>query len=204
MSKIKKYHSVKLIIGFIFNNETALRKAKSYLKKYFGQIDFESIVLPFIHSDYYDKEFGKNLKRQFISFQKLINAERLADIKIISNKIEEKLAINHRLREMELTPLPRRGDSFLRKQEGGAVFNPRSINIDPGYLDMAKLILATTKDFVHRIYLKKGIFSEVTLFYRDKSFSPWEWSYPDYKTKEYLSIFNQIRTIYAQQTKNLY
>lgn len=177
MGKIKRYHTVKLIIGFIFNDENALIKAKSRLKKYFGRIDFESITLPFTHSDYYDKEFGKNLKRQFISFQKLINAERLADIKIISNKIEENLASNHCLRK---------------------------INIDPGYLDMAKLILATTKDFVHRIYLKKGIFSEITLFYRDKSFSPWEWTYPDYRTNEYLSIFNQIRNIYAQQTKSLY
>ncbi len=177
MRKIRKYHFVKLIVGFIFNDDGALIKAKSCLKKHFGQIDFESIILPFTHSNYYDKEFGDNLKRQFISFKKLINAEKLADIKILSNRIEDTLAFNH---------------------------GPRKINIDPGYIDMAKLILATTKDFVHRIYLKKGIFSEVTLFYRDKSFSPWEWTYPDYKTNEYLSIFNQIRDIYAQQTKNLY
>jgi hypothetical protein len=68
---------------------------------------------------------------------------------------------------------------------------------------MAKLILASTKDYRHRIYLNHGIYAEVTLFYENKGFRSWEWTYPDYKTADYLAIFNQIREIYAHQIKNL-
>jgi len=164
---------VKLIIGFIFKNEKIVEQAKLLLKKRFGEIDFESETLAFKHTDYYCAEFGKDLKRSFISFKKLILAENLPGIKIATNKIEEKLSFK----------------------------GLRLINIDPGYLDLAKLILASTKDYKHRIYLNRGIFAEVTLFYQSKTFKPWEWTYPDYRTDEYIAIFNQIRGIYAAQIK---
>lgn len=162
---------VKLIIGFIFNDENILNRAKFYLERRFGKIDFESQNLSFIYTDYYEKEFGKDLLRKFISFKKLIAPDKLAEIKIFTNKIEQKLSKGIK----------------------------RKINIDPGYLNLSKLVLATTKDYVHRIYLKKGIYAEVTLFYQDKMFRPWQWTYPDYRTSEYLAIFNRTRDIYAQQ-----
>lgn len=162
---------VKLIIGFISPEESNLRKTQSILEKRFGKIDYESEPLPFDYTDYYEKEFGKNLQRKFISFKKLINPAFLPEIKLASIAVEKRLS---------------RG---LK----------RTINIDPGYLDLAKLILATTKDYNHRIYLAKGIFAEVTLYYSGKSFKPWEWTYPDYRTGEYIAIFNEIRNIYAKQ-----
>lgn len=161
-------------MGFIFKEEDILDKAKGFLKKIFGKVDFESQTLPFKHTDYYEPEFGKDLKRKFISFKELILPQHLPKIKISTHRIEKKLS---------------RGASRL-------------INIDPGYLDLAKLILASTKDYKHRIYLDKGIYAEVTLFYQNKSFRFWEWTYPDYKTPEYIAIFNQIREIYAKQIKN--
>lgn len=164
---------VKLTVGFIFSNEGDLYKAKLYLKKQFGKIDFESQTLPFIHTAYYEKEFGKDLKRVFISFQRLILPEELPQIKIITKRIEKKLS----------------NRAYRR------------INIDPGYLDYAKLILASTKDYKHRIYLDKGIYAEVTLFYQNRTFHSWEWTYPDYKTSEYIRIFNRIRQIYVEQVK---
>jgi len=173
MGQIKKYHPVKLIIGFIFQDEAIFNKAKTILERRFGRIDFESQTFAFNHTAYYEKELGKDLKRKFITFQRLIPAQNLPQIKIKTNKIERKLS-------------PR---------------NRRLINIDPGYLDLSKLILATTKDYRHRIYLNKGIYAEATLFYQDKNFQPWEWTYPDYKSAEYLSAFNEIRDIYAQQMK---
>ncbi|MBU3958775.1 MAG: DUF4416 family protein, partial [Candidatus Omnitrophica bacterium] len=97
----------------------------------------------------------------------------LAKIKIITNQIEKKLSSAE----------------------------SRRINIDPGYLTLAKLILATTKDYRHRIYLRKGIYAEVTLSYQGKTFCPWEWTFADYKTVEYIDIFNRIRELYAQQIK---
>jgi len=171
MGKPSDCHPVKLITGFIFNDDHAFGKAVFLLKKRFGSIDFESRALPFDFSDYYEKEFGKNLKRKFVSFKKLIPPDKLAGIKLFTNKAEEKLSAKH----------------------------CRKINIDPGYLDCAKLVLATTKDFSHRIYLKSGIFAEVTLYYQNKIFKSWDWTYPDYRTPEYAAIFNQIRELYVQQ-----
>jgi hypothetical protein len=174
MGEIKKPTLVKLITGLIFKDAKASEKAKLILEKHLGKIDFASRELAFDLTDYYEKELGKYLKREFVSFKKLIPPSDLPKIKILTNKIEKNLS-----------------------SDGN-----RLINIDPGYLDLAKLVLASTKDYKHRIYLAKGIFAEITLRYEAKSFRPWEWTYPDYKTGEYIEIFNQIRDIYAAQIKD--
>lgn len=173
MGRAKKHTPVKLIIGFIFKEGKILKKAKSLLEKRFGKIDFESSEMPFIHTDYYEREFGKHLLKKFISFGKLISSADLAKIKTFTNSLEKKLSLK----------------------------GMRLINIDPGYLSLSKIILATTKDYKHRIYLKDGIYAEVTLFYQNKIFQPWGWTYPDYKTAEYSAIFKQIRDIYAREIK---
>jgi hypothetical protein len=169
VGKVRKYNSVKLILGFIYRDEAVFIQARNKLKIKFGKIDFQSAVFDFNYTDYYKLEMGEGLKRRFISFSKLISMSDLYRIKLYANRLESK---------------------FLSAAG-------RLINIDPGYLDRAKLVLATTKDYAHRIYLKKGIFAEVTLTYRGNSFSPNEWSYPDYRSKEYIDIFNQIRALYA-------
>jgi len=171
MGIIRDVHPVKLVTGFIFKEESVLAKAESALKRAFGDTDYQSPHLAFDLTDYYAAEFGTGLKRKFISFRKLIPAGKLADIKALSNRIEKRLSPEKR----------------------------RLINIDPGYLDMAKLVLASTKDYRHRIYLEKGIFAEITLSYRKKSFAPWEWTYPDYASAAYIKVFNQIRELYASQ-----
>jgi hypothetical protein len=177
MGKIYPQKPVKLIIGFIFKDETVFSKALVRLAKRFGKIDFESALLPFTYTSYYEKEMGTGLSRKFVSFKKLIPPEKLAEIKLITNRLEQRLASG----------------------------NNRLINIDPGYIDLAKLVLATTKDFRHRVFLGRGIYAEVTLFYTKKTqdpqsgFTHWDWTYPDYRTPEYIGIFNRIREIYAQQ-----
>jgi hypothetical protein len=168
---VKRHLPVKLIVGLIFSQESLFEKTETLLSRKFGDVDFRSPILSFNHTDYYEKEFGKNLKRNFLSFNKLVKPEGLAKIKLYTNRIEDR----------------------FRKEE------KRQINIDPGYLTDSKLILATTKNFRHRIYLKKGVYAEVTLYYAAGSFHPWEWTYPDYKTKGYIEIFNQIRRIYIAQ-----
>jgi hypothetical protein len=95
---------------------------------------------------------GGNLKRQWISFKTLLNPDRLADIKVMTNDIEDGLAKDQK----------------------------RIINIDPGYLTCANVILASTKDFSHRIYLSKGIYAEVTTIYKKEGFIKLPWTYPDY------------------------
>lgn len=173
MGKITREKPVKLIIGFIFKDNEAYASAKNKLSLYFGKIDFESAVIPFNLTNYYTGEMGEGLKKIFLSFNKLILPHQISEIKVLTNKIEEKLSLK----------------------------NKRRVNIDPGYLDLAKLILVSTKDYCHRIYLKKGIFAENTLCYKGKSFTAWPWAYPDYQTPGYIGIFNQIRDIYAGQVK---
>ncbi|MFH0935990.1 MAG: DUF4416 family protein [Candidatus Omnitrophota bacterium] len=163
--------AVKLIAGFIFKEETVFQKAKVIFEKHFGSIDFQSQPLNFTHTDYYRGEFGEGLYKKIVSFRKLVPPQKLPEIKILTNKAEKRL-------------------SFLNK---------RLVNIDPGYLDLSKLVLASTKDYAHRIYLNKGIYGEITLFYRNKTFAAWECTYPDYRTPQYLAIFNQIRQIYSAQ-----
>jgi len=167
--KIRKHNPVKLIIGFIYKDEANFIRAKDKLKRKFGRIDFESESIDFNYTGYYEEEMGSNLKRRFISFRKPIPIQDLYRIKLYANRLEARFLVS----------------------------KCRQINIDPGYLDLAKLVLATTKDYAHRIFLRKGIFAEITLSFRGNSFSPNDWTYPDYRSKEYIDIFNQIRNLYV-------
>jgi hypothetical protein len=174
MACARKPSVVKLIVGIIFTSEGVLIKAKQRLKKRFGPFDFESSFIPFHYTEYYEKEMGSKLKRQFLSFRWLIQPEKLAEIKLYTNRLEKQ---------------------FSRSKDRPS----RMINLDPGYISAAKLILATCKDYVHRIYLDKGVFAEATLRFQDGSFKPWPWTYPDYRSKDYIQNFNVIRKIYLRQ-----
>ncbi|MFH0772644.1 MAG: DUF4416 family protein [Candidatus Omnitrophota bacterium] len=176
MGAAKKHKPVKLIVGMISNDPELFFKTEKILERPFGPVDFRTSLLDFAFTDYYEPEMGKNLKRQFISFRRLVNPENLPQIKLYSGKLELKFSVS-------------------RKAPS------RRINIDPGYVTDAKFVLATTKDNQHRIYLGKGIFGEITLKFTDKTFLPWEWTYRDYQTKEYVDIFNEIRKIYMHSLK---
>ena len=173
MGALTKPHRVKLIVGLIYKETPRAQDALVRLVRRFGAIDFESPEIAFNHTAYYEKEFGSGLKRKFISFKSLILPDSLSPIKITTNKIEARLTIK----------------------------GMRSVNIDPGYLDLARLILASTKDHAHRIYLHKGIHAEITLIYHNKTFSPCEWTYPDFRTPPLIQIFNAIRKLYAAQKR---
>lgn len=173
MGKVQKPPLVKLVTGFIAVDKKLFLPAERALRLKFGPIDFESEISPFDFTDYYEEEIGRDLKRKFISFKQLFAADLLPGIKLSTNRLEQRLS--------------RHGK--------------RRINIDPGYITAAKLVLATTKDFYHRIFLRKGVFAEVTLFYSKRRFRPFAWTYPDYRTPDYLAIFKHIRGIYLRQIK---
>jgi hypothetical protein len=185
LGKTRKYNPVKLIIGFIYKDEVVFTKAKDKLSRKFGKIDFQSPALDFNYTDYYEPEMGSGLKRRFISFRRLVRMQDLYRIKLYTNRLE-----SHGLPSVWPQGHGLASDSQSHRQS-------RLINIDPGYVDLAKLVLASTKDYAHRIYLRKGIFAEITLSYRGNSFSPNDWTYPDYRSAEYINIFNQIRELYA-------
>lgn len=172
MGKVKSIPLVKLIIGAISGEPALFAEVQKILEDKFGAVDLKSRVSDFTHTEYYAEEMGQNLKRIFFSFKRLIEAGWLPEIKIFTNDLEQ---------------------NYLNERGG------RRINLDPGYLTLAKLVLATTKDYSHRLYLGGGIFGEVTLQYRAGSFEPMPWTYPDYQTQEYREFFKQVRDIFARQ-----
>jgi hypothetical protein len=173
MGEPQKPFPVKLVVGMISSQETLFARAKKVMEEKFGPMDFESPLLDFNYTAYYEKEMGAGLKRQFISFKDLIRPETLPAIKLLTNNLEKDFA------------------------SGGK----RQINLDPGYLTLDKFVLATTKNHQHRIYLNDGIYAEATLRYRNRSFHPWECTYPDYRTGEYIGIFNALRELYRRQIR---
>ena len=173
MGKIKQPPPVKLIVSMFTGDETLLAVARGALVNRFGAIDYQSEVLPFHHTQFYAREFGPGLVRQIVAFVELIPPQRLAEIKRATNELELSWAVDGK----------------------------RSVNLDPGYVSLGKLVLATTKDYSHRIYLGQGIYAEVTLKYEHGAFHAWEWTYPDYASARYLEIFGDIRQAYSDQLR---
>lgn len=180
LSKNAKRHSVgkigipkhvKLFVGLITNEISLIERIKDTLMKRFGETDSQSDLLNFDFTAYYDKEMGSDLKRKFLSFKKLISMENINTVKIFTNRLEKKFSAQGK----------------------------RRINIDPGYISLSKLVLLTTKDYYHRIYLGKGIYAEVTLYYKDKALKPLEWTYPDFKSDNYIEFFKRVRDAYSSQ-----
>lgn len=174
MGKVKLPKPVKLFVGLITNDVSLIEKTRILLVKKFGAVDHESELFDFSFTRYYNDEMGDNLKRKFLVFEKPVSLENIGSKKMLTNKIEQRLSLKGR----------------------------RRINIDPGYISLSALTLLTTKEFYHRIYLGKGIYAEVTFYYKDKTFQPLEWTYPDYRSKEYLNFFNLVREKYFLQSKN--
>ncbi|MFH1782347.1 MAG: DUF4416 family protein [Candidatus Omnitrophota bacterium] len=177
MGIIKIPQRAKLIIGLLAKDISLFEKVEEFFIAHFGDIDFRSKILPFDYTDYYEKEMGKKLKRRFVSFKNLISQEDISKIKIKTNILEKDMSLSS-------------GSS-----------SKREVNIDPGYITDAKLVLATAKDYAHRIYLDNGVFAEVTLSWKGKSYEPLPWTYTDYKTKEYIEIFNTIRKKYMEENE---
>ncbi len=174
MGKIKNPMPVKIFCGFIYKDAEIILRVEEKLKERWGKIDFVSYPLPFNFTDYYSEEMGKNLMRKFISFSKIILPEKLWEWKIFTNKVEEEFLENGK----------------------------RKVNIDPGYLDLSKIVLLSTKDFYHRIYLGNGIYAEVTMYFSKGKYQFFPWTYPDYRTENYIRFFENIRELYSKQLKN--
>ncbi|OGP76604.1 MAG: hypothetical protein A2V86_02110 [Deltaproteobacteria bacterium RBG_16_49_23] len=174
MGRAREPGPTKLFMSLIVKEEDILHQGIQDLQKDFGEIDFISQRISFNFTQYYTKEIGENLFRHFITFKQLISRDSLPGIKLATNRLEEKYA---------------------------ATGKNRRINIDPGYLCMEHVILATTKAYTHRPYLSKGIYADMTLIYRNKSFQPLDWTYPDYRQEETLQLFNRFRKGYMENLK---
>lgn len=140
----------------------------------FGKRECVYGPVPFSWSDYYKSEMGDKLLKLYIGYETLIERQELPSIKLFTNSIEDELAIN----------------------------NNRVINIDPGYLSRDKVVLATTKDFYHRLYLSDGIYGEVTLHYKRGQYRFFSWTYPDYRQEEIYKFFEKMRASLVMQLRD--
>lgn len=175
MSLPRHPKAVKLVMSFIFKEEKDFAKALSETDQRYGPVDFLSESLPFNLTAYYEPEMGGGLLRRMGSFGPLIPPGQLSGVKLWTNALEAR-SLNER---------------------GG-----RKVNIDPGYLAAAKFILATGKDYSHRIYLGEGIYGDLTLIFQKGAFTPLPWTYPDYASQPLIGLLNLLRKRYLWQLKN--
>jgi hypothetical protein len=147
----------------------ALDWARQKATDTWGPIDLESPRFDFVETDYYDATMGPGLKKTFLLFQRPFDPAELVDIKIETNawELEYAAAAGH--------------------------LEPRPLNLDPGYITLAKLVLASTKDYAHRIYLSRGIYAEITLQYRHHRWEHHQYTFPDYRRADYQAFFDRCR-----------
>lgn len=165
MGAPRPFSPARLVVAVISSRPAERAPVHARLETLFGPIDFESPQVDFSFTDYYDREMGRPLARWFLSFERLVGPEALADIKLRTNALEAEIA------------------------RGGG----RTFNLDPGLLTLARFTLATTKESAHRIPLTDGIYGDLTLKYEKGAFRPLPWTYPDYRSEAYLAVFADLR-----------
>jgi hypothetical protein len=168
-----------LVIAAFSRHGEALEWARRRVQDLFGPIGLQSEPYSFHHTAYYSSTMGADLRKQIWVFERLAPLDSLALYKTATIKIEEELTLS------------------------GTFPEPRPLNLDPGFLNLGKFMLATTKDKDHRIYLRDGIFAEVTLHYCDKEYAPWPWTYADYREEHVRDFLNRAREYYKERLKEI-
>jgi len=168
MSEPSPPKPAKLVIGFFLKEKRlGIRVVKTLTDKY-GAVDLVSSWFPFNFTNYYNDEMGTPLFRRLVAFKQLIHQVSLADIKLFTNDLEHEHSIDGK----------------------------RMVNIDPGYLLHERFVLATGKNFSHRIHIGKGIYADLTLIYTKGGFKPLPWTYPDYASENIMTFLKQVRKKY--------
>jgi hypothetical protein len=166
-----------LVVAAFSRHADALAWARGRLEQAFGPVGLAGPLLVFDQTGYYQPTMGPDLRKQLLAFRDPIDPGRLAEIKLRTNALEAELA-----------------QAEVHAEE-------RPLNLDPGYLVLGKFLLATTKDQAHRVYLRDGIFAEVTLQYRAGAFEPWPWTYADYRQAEVRTFLGQARDYYRARLR---
>lgn len=187
---------VKLLIAFLSAEPVLFRTIATRLAQSYGPVDLQSEIFSWNTTNYYQDEMGENLLRKFVSFEQLISPEDLVGIKLETNALE--LALT--------TPTSQTTHHFTNPAPGPQLLAPvappaRCINLDPGYLDASKLVLASTKNQAHRLYLSQGIYAEVTLLFHHSAFHPFIYTYADYRWPETQIFLQKVRKRYLEQLR---
>lgn len=142
----------------------------------FGECEYVSDLLDFSHTTYYDAELGSPLRRRILAFRDLVPQQRLADLKLETVRLE-----------------------LAHARPNGS----RRVNLDPGLLTQERLVLATGKNFPHRIYLGRGIYADLTLVYTRSGWQNQPWTFPDYATPAMHELFFGLRESYRAKLADL-
>ena len=175
MSTPSEPEDVKLISSLFSSDKPLIERVIDRLKEMFGPADWISPWLLFDRTRYYEKEMGWPLHRRLVSFRNLIRPEAIVDVKLQTNRLEGEYSIDGR----------------------------RMINLDPGYITLERMVLATGKNYTHRIYLAKGIYADLTLAFHRGAFSALEWTYRDYADPVFIGYLNDLREMYKRQVRGL-
>ncbi len=176
MGQIRPVLPVKLFVSVLTSHPPVPPEVEAELTARLGPIDLRSETFPFDSTQYYDRQMGSPLTRSFFGFAELISPAGLAGIKLETNRLEEVLA-----------------RTFPSVE--------RPVNLDPGYLEESKVVLASTKNFFHRIFLGEGIYAEVTMHWQGGRWQYFPWTFPDFRTGRYDEFFSQLRRVYRSQTR---
>ncbi len=174
MAEPKPFHPVKLVCGILAAQDGVFDLSLERLEVLFGPLDVQSGRYDFNPTDYYDPEMGPGLRRMFVAFKRLVGPEELSDIKLRTNALE----------------------SEIRAERGAA---GRPVNLDPGYITSAALIMATAKDFSHRVPLRDGIYAHLELLFGKQDVRLLPWTYPDFRDGRYTKFLLEARRILAGQ-----
>jgi hypothetical protein len=167
-----------LVVAAFSRHPDALAWAAEQLQHTYGPVARTSPPFDFHQTAYYEPTMGPNLRKQLFACERLVAAELLPAIKLHTNELERRLAAT------------------------GAYPEPRPLNLDPGLLTLGKFLLATTKDQAHRVYLRDGIYAEVTLRFQAGAYEPWPWTYADYREEALRAVLKEFRGYYKQRLAN--
>ena len=173
MGVVREPDLVKPVCGVTFAEGVEIEEVIRQIEKILGTVEDQTSIFHFSFTDYYAREMGADLRKVFVSFVKSIHPGLLPEIKRKTNAMEEAWSVEGK----------------------------RRVNIDPGYITGAKLVLASTKDFAHRVYLADGIYGDVQLQFRQNRFHPERWTYPDYRMDEALAFFQRVREKFVREGK---
>ena len=175
MSHPQQSDRVKLISSLFSPEKSIVDRVIVQMSEIYGPVDWSSPEMFFDRTKYYAKEMGWPLHRRFVSFKELIHPEALVEVKLKTNEIEN----------------------------GNLIRGNRRINMDPGYISPERVILATGKNYIHRVYLTKGIYADLTLIFKRGSFRPLEWTYRDYADPEMIGYLNELREAYMEKLREI-
>ncbi|HVP89933.1 MAG TPA: DUF4416 family protein [Terriglobales bacterium] len=176
MARPRAFLPVKLVCGVIYGREALYDRARELLFELHGPVELESPAFAFDLTDYYEREMGPGLARRFMSFRRLVDPSRLPDIKIATNALEDRIAV---------------------EADAGA----RPVNIDPGYVTPSALVMATAKDFAHRIPLGRGIYAHLELLFTRTGVRCLDWTYPDMRRDGPRAFFLEVRRQCLEQLR---